>query len=238
MSYSSTRDALLYDYYPANCNPFEIGLSNTLFTDDTDIYWTTEEANLCLQFDQKIRPRLRENGDTHYSVFALAPQPLLIKFGVLLNDLNNVRVFQKHREPFTWKWQDFADNIEYVIHKPVDKTKIPVLVFSLSANVNYDRVRKVLGDNVSIWEITLSCNPNNDFLKTEALLVDFRRTVRSVLNQIKLYHGCVELHVFPAMPVSASIELGRVWMPKVDMPLVIYDANNKLNDFHKTLTIN
>lgn len=238
LSYLSTREALLYDYYPASFYPIELSLKNSPFTDDKEDYWCIEEKNLCLQFDQKVKPSIRGDNSTHYSVFALAPQPLLIKLGVLLNDLNNVRVFQKHREPFTWKWQDYAQKLEYVIHKPKDKTKIPVLVLSLSGNVNYNRVTKVLGENVSVWEITLSSNPNNDFLKTEALLVDFRRTARSVLNQIKLYHGCVDLHVFPALPVSASIELGRVWMTKVDMPLVIYDANNKSNDFHKTITIN
>ena len=28
------------------------------------------------------------------------------------------------------------------------------------------------------------------------------------------------LHVFPAMPVAAAVETGRVWMPKADLPLL------------------
>jgi hypothetical protein len=74
----------------------------------------------------------------HYSVFAMAPQPLLIKFGVLLNDLNNVKVYQKHREPSTWKWQTDSPDIEYILREPADKTKIPVLVFSLSATITHE----------------------------------------------------------------------------------------------------
>jgi len=237
LSYQSASEALLYYYYPANDYPIELGLKNAPFTDDTDAYWVAEETNLTTQFNQKIKPRLMQDNTDHYSVFAIAPQPLLIKLGVLLNDLNNVKVYQKHREPSTWKWQTASPEISYVFREPADKTKIPVLVFSLSATITQDRIQKVLGDNISIWEITVSSTPNNDFLKTEALLSDFRRIARNAFDKIKLHHGCTELHIFPAMPVSASVELGRVWMPKVDMPMAIYDANKEKNDFYKTITI-
>lgn len=238
LSYGSVSEALFYDYYPANDYPIELGLKNTPFTDDTDAYWLAEETNLLMQFNQKIKPRLMLGDTDHYSVFAIAPQPLLIKFGVLLNDVNSVKVYQKHREPSTWKWQKTSPPVEFILREPNDKTKIPVLVFSLSATITHDRIKKIFGDNVSIWEITISSTPNNDFLKTEALLSDFRRTARHVFNKIKSHHGCTELHIFPAMPVSAAVELGRVWMSKVDMPMVIYDANKEKNDFYKTITIN
>lgn len=237
LSYQSANEALLYDYYPASNYPIELGYKNASLTDDMDAYWITEEANLFTQFNLKIKPRLMQGNTDHYSVFAIAPQPLLIKFGVLLNDLNNVKVYQKHREPSTWKWQTASSDIEYILREPDDKTKVPVLVFSMSATVTYDRIQKALGDNTSIWEITINGTPHNDFLKTEALLSDFRRTVRHAFDKIKSYHGYTGLHVFPAMPVSASIELGRVWMPKVDMPMTIYDANKEKNDFYKTITI-
>ena len=237
LSYRSASEALLCNYYPASDYPIELGLKNASFTDDMDGYWAAEEANLSTQFNQKIKPRLMQGNTDHYSVFALAPQPLLMKLGVLLNDLNNVKVYQKHREPSTWKWQAASHDIEYILREPDDKTDVPVLIFSLSATVTYDRIQKILGDNVSIWEITISVIPNNDFLKTEALLSDFRRVVRYALDKIKSYHGCIELHVFPAIPVSASIELGRVWMPKADMPMVIYDENKEKNGFYKTITI-
>lgn len=237
LSYQLAREALLYNYYPANDYPIELGLRNYPFTDDTDTYWTAEEANLILQFNQKIKHRLMQGNTDHYSIFAIAPQPLLIKFGVLLNDLNNVKVYQKHREPFTWEWQTIPSDIEYILHEPIEKRKVPVLILSLSATITHDRIQKVLGENTSIWEITINSTPYNDFLKTERLLTDFRRIVRHTFDKIKSHHGCTELHIFPAMPVSASVELGRVWMPKVDMPMVIYDANKVKNDFYKIITI-
>ena len=237
LSYQMACETISPDYYPASENAIELGLKNVAFIDDSNTYWNTEEANLYTQFNLKIKPKLMQGNTDHYSVFALAPQPLLIKFGVLLNDIYNLKVFQKHREPSTWKWQKNTSNIKYIVHEPLDKTKIPVLVFSLSATITHDRIEKILGNNVSIWEITVNCTPNNDFLKTEALLSDFRRTVRYIFDKIKTHHGCIDLHIFPAMPVSVAIELGRVWMPKADMPLVIYDENKSKGGFYKTITI-
>lgn len=66
----------------------------------------------------------------------------------------------------------------------------------------------------------------------------FRETVRRTFDQIKAVHGQdAAIHVFPAMPVSAAVELGRVWMPKADLPLIIYDENRAHGGFEPRLTI-
>ena len=58
-----------------------------------------------------------------------------------------------------------------------------------------------------------------------------------MLNQIKKRHGtnCI-IHTFVAAPLSASIEIGRVWMPRADLPLQTYNRlpNRK---FKKALVI-
>lgn len=43
--------------------------------------------------------------------------------------------------------------------------------------------------------------------------------------------------MFPALPVSAAIEVGRTWMPKADLPLVIYDENRARGGFEPRLMI-
>jgi hypothetical protein len=45
------------------------------------------------------------------------------------------------------------------------------------------------------------------------------------------------LHVFPAASVSSAIELGRVRMPKADMPWLIYDQINARGGFVPALSI-
>ena len=237
LSYRTACEALCPDYYPVGNQAIEIGLANSSFTDDEDTYWTIEEKNLCRHIEQQIVIPIRNGEYKHYSIFALAPQPLLIKLGTLMNDLHAVRVFQKHREPDTWKWQEDNTTLSFKLSQPSDYDGIPVLIIGLSATINSDRITAVLGDKACIWHLSIE-DPSNDCIRNEHILSKFRSMIRYVFDKIKSYHHCNELHIFPAMPVSAAIEFGRVWMPKADMPMVIYDQNKKKGGFYKTITIN
>lgn len=237
LSYRSSCEVLYPDYYPASDSAIEIGLVNSSMIDDSTAYWMAEEESLCRHIEQQIRTPIRKGDHKHYSIFALAPQPLLIKIGTLLNDLHQVRVFQKHREPDTWRWQTGIKDVDFKLIKPANIDGLPVLIVGLSATINHNRITSVLGTDVSIWQLTIDV-PSNDFLKTESMLSKFRSVMRTAFDTIKSHHGCVELHVFPAMPVSAAVEFGRVWMPKADMPMVIYDQNKLKDGFHRTITIN
>jgi hypothetical protein len=65
-----------------------------------------------------------------------------------------------------------------------------------------------------------------------------RQTLRGLLNEIKAAHGeAEEIAVFPAVPVSVAVEIGRVWMPKADLPMTIYDQNRATGGFAKALVI-
>ena len=45
-----------------------------------------------------------------------------------------------------------------------------------------------------------------------------------LLERFKARHGTgVPVHVFPALPASLAVETGRVWMPKADPELRVYD---------------
>jgi hypothetical protein len=55
-------------------------------------------------------------------------------------------------------------------------------------------------------------------------LTEFRRLMRGLYDEIKAAHGRdAVINVFPAVPVSAEVKVGRTLMPKADLPLVIYD---------------
>ena len=155
----------------------------------------------------------------------------------MLSDIYPAEIYQRHREPTTWQWQTSTSAIDFTVVEPEHITATPVLTFELSGTISDDRITSVLGDDCSQWKIIIA-NPGNDFLKTKQLLSEFRQVTRSVLNKIKAKHGeSYPIHVFPAMPVSAALEFGRVWMPKADLPLVIYDQNRKAGGFIKTITI-
>jgi hypothetical protein len=81
-------------------------------------------------------------------------------------------------------------------------------------------------------------NPHNDFLKSREQLAALRILLRPLLDKIKARHGQnTVLHIFPAMPVSTAVELGRIRMPKADMPWTVYDQINDRGGFVAALNI-
>lgn len=234
---SEAFGALLPSRYPAETRPIELGLKNSFMKDNASDFWTAEVKNLEALFKQKVVPLKGIDEVQHYSVFALAPQPLLIRLGTLLSDIYPADVFQRHREPSTWNWQPESATKGIILVEPHDKTGTPLLNCSLSATITNQRLFDVIPGKSSVWTITID-NPNNDFLKTKDLLKQFRVKCRQAFDLIKCAHGeNTEIHIFPAMPVAAAVELGRVWMPKADLPLIIYDQNTATQGFTRTIEI-
>jgi hypothetical protein len=223
--------------YPAEAQPITLGMVNSAWRDRDAGFWRIEGTNLQRQFDEKIRSRLATGDIEHVSVFGFAPQPLLILLGALLTDITPVDVYQLRREPPGWKWANETNDSTFTLNRPTRPKGQPTLVLSLSATITPDRIRKVLGEETSIWEITLPV-PHNDWLKNRIQLRAFREAMRPLLDQIKAIHGqTTSLHIFPAMPIAAAVELGRVRMPKADMPWFIYDQVNDNGGFVPALEI-
>ena len=196
------------------------------------------KVELKKRFVRQIVPLIKEANPNHFSVFAIAPQPLLVLLGSLFSDQIGVEAYQLKREPKSWQWSKLHEEVEYILHAPEKRKGNPALIISLSATIARDRVTSVLGENSSIWELTIK-KPSNDFLKTREQLAAFRTKIREVISQISLVHGNTSpLSVFPAMGVSLAFQLGYIRMPKADMPWVIYDQNNNEKSFLKTITIN
>ena len=111
------------------------------------------------------------------------------------------------------------------------------LKLALSATVTDDRICTVLGNDVAIWSLTAE-SPHNDIMRRPEDLVEFKRHLRRLFDRIKAVHGeGAVINVFPALPNSASVEVGRVRMPKADLPLHIYDQNWSVGGFIPTLKI-
>jgi hypothetical protein len=224
-TFRQAAEAMLPEWYPARDRAAELSLVNSWKKDSEKDYWAIEEDNLRRAFQSELRPLVRAAG-AHLSVFAIAPQPLLLLLGRLLGDLPEVEVYQLHREPITWNWLGDAEPQQTLIVEPppAPGSGPPALVLSLSGSVAGERIDAVLPD-ANIWRVTIPV-PNNDYLKTRAQLGEFRERLRRLLDQIKLAHGAGgPLHVFPAAPVAACVELGRIIMPNADLPLRLYEES-------------
>lgn len=234
--YQKAASAMVPMRFPADSEAIELGLMNSSFTDDEEHFWQIESAHLGRQFKDKVKPRLALSCMDHLSIFALAPIPLLIKLGTLLSDIPEADVYQLHREPQDWKWQLHTQN-RFIVGIPETTSGIPALVLSLSGTIDDTRISSKLQGNYSIWKLAVE-KIGNDFMKSREQLLDFREVFRSLLDKIKAAHGEAEaIHIFPAVPVSVAVEIGRVWMPKADLPLVIYDENRDLGGFTVALKV-
>ncbi len=238
LQYVAVVEAMFPNSYPAEEKAVNLSMSCE-HEDRSPDYWRTEKDHLRTIFQRQIEPRIKENGPAHFSLFALAPQPLLVQLGVLFTDKIAVDVYQPHREPKTWKWQSHPDGFYFVIKEPLSTDKPPALIISLSDRIAPERIKSIIGENISIWELTVEREfLHNDFIKSPAQLSLFRESVRKLMVAIKEKHSqTTPLHIFPAMPVSCAIEMGRVRMPKADMPWIIYDQNNKEGKFIKAIEI-
>jgi len=231
-------EAMFPERYPVSENSVCFSMSCS-HEDKTAAFWESESAHLNRVFNQKVLPLIESDQTKHFSLFCLAPIPLLIQLGTLFTDKISVDTYQPIREPKGWHWQEFPEGFEFIIKKPEAINGDPVLVISLSDIINHERIRKVMGDQVSIWELTVpEEHIGNDNIRNKAQLSMMRTIIRELMVLIKKAHGStMPLSVFPAMAVSCSIEMGRARMPKADMLWIIYDQPRGAEQFMKTITI-
>lgn len=233
----AAKDALFPDWYPAAERPILLSMSWE-GKDSDPAYWKTEAENLRAAFKRQIEPVIRDTENPHFSLFTLAPIPLMILFGTLLTDKVPAQTYQLHREPFqTWTWLTGPSDFVFRVHRPASFEFQPVLTISLSDHIAPSRITAVLGEAVSIWELTIEC-PHNDFLKSKKQLSQFRETTRQLIVEIGKTHGKnIPLTIFPAMPVACAVDLGRIRMPKADGPWIIFDQHNEQQQFIRALVI-
>jgi hypothetical protein len=232
-------DAVFPHWYPAEDHAIELGVRNSVLSEVKEaVFWDSARANLEADFAQ-VRRGIKSGEIKHLSVFALAAQPLLIRFGALLGDIVRTEVYQLHREPApSWKWPAQAPAApEVEIRRPSSTSGPPALVLAFSAPVTADRITSVLGPGAAIWTLTVA-SPHKEIVKSPGQLSEMRGLFSRTFDEIKAVHGQdALLHVFPVMPVSLAVELGRARSPKAEMPWRIYDQVGALGGFAPALEI-
>ncbi|RWC57898.1 MAG: SAVED domain-containing protein [Mesorhizobium sp.] len=224
------------DRHPAERRTIDIEL-NSEVKDDEPSFWEMQSEHLRRQFARKVKERIEQKDILQLSVFALAPQPLLIELGTLLGDIMPVTVHQKYREPSGWKWLLHQPAINFKVGEHSGPKDVPVaLKLAISATIDDQRIRSVLGANTAIWSITAD-EPHNDIMRRPEDLAIYKTHLRRLLDRIKAHHGeDASINVFPAVPVSVAVETGRTRMPKADLPLIIYDQSSQ-KGFVRTIKI-
>lgn len=190
-------------------------------------YWNDCWKQLKASFDLYMKNPIIQRGNADFSVFSVAPIPLIIKLGELIGDKLPCDVYQKTRFPDSWEWQAKELTNKFIVD--VEKTcatkgKV-ALNISLTNDVNNDRIFSV-GEYEAVYKIKADTT-GVDCIKSLEDLSAFWHTYQSVLDKILNEHGTgCQIHLFPAMPVSAAFEVGRRYMLNTHPSITIFDENN------------
>ena len=157
--------AMAPERYPESDQTIDLELLNLALTDGEREFWTTQVDNLRRQFAAKVSGRIERQEIRHVSVFALAPQPLLIELGRLLGEIVPVATHQRHREPTSWRWARDSEPVAYSTLAPTGQRNGPVVLkLGVSATVTDDRIEAVLGSKPAIWSLSADA-PGNDIIR-------------------------------------------------------------------------
>lgn len=215
--------AILPHRTPAEARPIEIKVKGMHYKDTDPTYWQVQPDVLWADFASKVLGRFEGGDIRHLSVFGLAPIPLLMELGRLLSDISDADVFELQREPVQWSWPEDREEVQFALHAGAPGGKRVALKLSITNEVDDNAVVKALGADVSIWEISSDIH-RAGIIRHKDDLRRFREIARRTFDEIQNQHGHdVDLSVFPATPLSCSVEFGRVWQPKAQPSFDVYD---------------
>lgn len=197
-------------------------------------FWDEADKQLTTKYRYLVQSALSVSPNQHFSVFPIAPIPLIVKLGYLMGDKVPADIFQKTRTPDTWQWQAAEiTNSFTIVKETLGCGNRIALALSLTADIAIKRITDVSSFDV-IYFIKAS-RFGVDCINSIADLSAFWHAYQDVCDEIKnTYTSTNEIAVFPAIPVSAAFEVGRRYMPSVYPALTIYDNDD---GFFKTLTI-
>ena len=207
-------------------NNIEIDLTNLPKKDDGK-YWESGVEKINEILDRQIIPAFDKKEITHISIFAFARIPFLLYLGHKLGDKIPTELFQKQRSSGqNWVWEEKGNSISFVsnlVRKGKQKNKV-ALMLSISGKVKVSDLPSKIGSGFSIYEITpRNVEPGREILKTKISVDSFRLVYEKLLREIERKHTADEIHLFPAIPISAAIVCGKGLLKGISPALLVYD---------------
>jgi len=170
----------------------------------------------------------------HLSICAFGPMPILMQLGALVGNKVEVSTFQWDRIGESWNFRK-----ERMIERQViNYSQVPsgggeiALIVSMSGEVDRIAVEAVVpGMQVVRFGVPA---PTPHLVEDAEDVLHFRTQFTALMAEIR-NKGYKRIHVFPAMPLSHSVEFGRQLLPKVDPEIEVWDFND--GAFNRMLTL-
>jgi len=185
-----------------------------------------------------IRAELERGGVQHYSVFALAPIPVLMCLGREIGNKVTADLFQRQRDQ-SWRWKEDGPVVQFNFRKVREGSEagLVALQLAVSGALSLESLPPEL-QAASVYEIApVDRPPGVECVRRREDLDSFRQTYRDGLRDIDRGHGHIAaIHVFPAVPAPVAVACGMDVMPKAHPALAVYDFVK--GAFRQSITIN
>lgn len=213
-----------------------LDFSKAAAREDDPVYWSEVARQMKDKFRGDLTFISNRKRVEHISVFAFAPMPLNMQLGVYLGNKGEVSTYQWDRTRETWLYrsereldrQAFAfDDV------PASNERELAVALSISAEVSLTAIEAVLpGTPIVNFRVP---DPRPTVVEDSDDVRHFRSQFTSFLAKVR-NQGYRRVHLFPAMPLSLAVELGRQILPKADPRVVVWDFQDS-NKFVRTLEL-
>ena len=226
VDYKLAAKAVLPDKQPGSSYGVNIQVKS-FYPYTSKEYWSDCWNQLQILFNSNIQNPAIQFRDANFSVFPIAPIPLIVKLGELFGDKLSCDIYQKTRFPDTWEWQAKELTNRFIVEALKTNTSngIIALNISLTNDVQNERVFDT-GEYEAVYKIKANVTGVDCITSTQDLsefLHIYQNNLDEILNN---YGGKCKIHLFPAVPVSAAFEIGRRYMINTHPSMIIYDENN------------
>lgn len=223
--------------YPHDEKGIHIDLTNLHYSADKS-YWETAVKQIDSTLNAALIVGNDERKEGHFSVFGIAPIPVLAYFGFKLGNVTPADIYIKLRENRSRISSE--PKLTFMVSKPRVKTKAKdvALSIAISGTTSRSEIEKHVGKGVPIYEIKLKKSQIDQISCIEDL-ESFRKIYRQTMDEIRETYGkkC-KVHLFSAIPTCAAIVCGREIIHGVDPSIVMYEHLSQEEGFIPALTIN
>jgi hypothetical protein len=194
-------------------------------------YWEAGRAMIADRL-HLLQAKVSRETVRHISVFAFGRIPLLVTLGALLDDTIPTATYAKRRSGDEgWGWAPGAETVDFefaTLRTGTDALKVAV-AFSISGSIDLKRLPPSVDETVTVYEVRpTAAIPSPDVLATAAALDNFTMAWRNLLAYTETAHpGLAQIDVFPAVPVTAALAIGRAPMRDVHPRLRVYDRTTE-----------
>lgn len=215
----------------ANSAEYDRNLLNVAAPGTTDYF--LQCVSQIDELTSSIADAIRRGDVKRLAVFAFARIPILVYLGASLGDKVPVQIFQRQRvdDINAWRWPTESLTPPVFEIKTIqtgNKKNHVALTVNLSGTIKIEELPASIDKSYWIYSIEPIApdKPTRELISNPAALSNFYRTAQQFITGIEKDHGKINnISLFPAVPVSAAVALGRILMPNVSPAWKVFDRD-------------